>query len=477
MFRQIKVLLTVVPPSIEDFTILKPISRGAFGKVFLGRKNGKEQLFAIKVMQKSEMVNKNMASQIQVERDALAMAKSPFVVHLFYSIQSTHFVYLIMEYMVGGDLKSLLHLFGFLDNDVALIYTAEVVLALEYLHDRGIIHRDLKPDNMLVGKDGHLKLTDFGLSKVDLDHELGPGDLKQTPIVRRSTNNVQIYSRTPGQVLSLTSKLFNTPAAPSHNPIEVEDRTVEPFTPLTALDRELHRKYQTYDLADVTDNLEEAISPDLTSSKRSNLMQVTFANQSRISVGSTGSARTLCNTPFFTPSISLDSLRKKNTDERDSSFIKETPNLSMKGTRVMSKIPQPRFSSVQDDSPNTTLGMQQSAGSDATVFGSTNLSYTEREEAGTARTAKESESGKESETAISLAAAGPDVNEDILGGALKFKKPAEGTLGRARIQSEIGSTPGTRGVPRKRTLSKTRISTFQSAFKVVLQTTSLSRPG
>lgn len=64
-------------------------------KVFLGRKNGKEQLFAIKVMQKSEMVNKNMASQIQVERDALAMAKSPFVVHLFYSIQSTHFVYLV----------------------------------------------------------------------------------------------------------------------------------------------------------------------------------------------------------------------------------------------------------------------------------------------------------------------------------------------------------------------------------------------
>ncbi|XP_021090127.1 serine/threonine-protein kinase greatwall isoform X3 [Mesocricetus auratus] len=158
------------PPSIEEFTIVKPISRGAFGKVYLGQKGGK--LYAVKVVKKADMINKNMTHQVQAERDALALSKSPFVVHLYYSLQSASNVYLVMEYLIGGDVKSLLHIYGYFDEDMAIKYICEVALALDYLHRHGIIHRDLKPDNMLISNEGHIKLTDFGLSKVTLNRGL-----------------------------------------------------------------------------------------------------------------------------------------------------------------------------------------------------------------------------------------------------------------------------------------------------------------
>ncbi|XP_037366628.1 serine/threonine-protein kinase greatwall-like [Talpa occidentalis] len=127
------------PPSIEEFNIVKPISRGAFGKVYLGQKGGK--LYAVKVVKKADMINKNMTHQIQAERDALALSKSPFIVHLYYSLQSASNIYLVMEYLIGGDVKSLLHIYGYFDEDMALKYISEVALALDYLHRHGIIHR------------------------------------------------------------------------------------------------------------------------------------------------------------------------------------------------------------------------------------------------------------------------------------------------------------------------------------------------
>lgn len=78
------------------------------------------------------------------------------------------FDYQVMEYMVGGDLKSLLTVYGFFDESTARFYCAEVTLALQYLHSHGIVHRDIKPDNMLISMSGHVKLTDFGLSKIEL---------------------------------------------------------------------------------------------------------------------------------------------------------------------------------------------------------------------------------------------------------------------------------------------------------------------
>ncbi|XP_005932157.1 serine/threonine-protein kinase greatwall isoform X1 [Haplochromis burtoni] len=199
------------PPSINDFVVLKPISRGAFGKVYLARKNCNARLYAIKVMKKADMVDKNMTNQLKAERDALALSKSPFVVHLFYSLQTATKIYLVMEYLIGGDVKSLLHIYGYFDQDMAVKYISEVALALDYLHRHGIIHRDLKPDNMLISNEGHIKLTDFGLSKVKLDRELSLMDILTTPSLAKPKKD---YSRTPGQVLSLISSLgFNTPAA------------------------------------------------------------------------------------------------------------------------------------------------------------------------------------------------------------------------------------------------------------------------
>ncbi|KAG8573633.1 hypothetical protein GDO81_012475 [Engystomops pustulosus] len=197
------------PPSIEDFAIVKPISRGAFGKVYLARRKNNSKLYAVKVVKKADMINKNMVHQVQAERDALALSKSPFIVHLYYSLQSANNIYLVMEYLIGGDVKSLLHIYGYFDEDMAVKYISEVALALDYLHRHGIIHRDLKPDNMLISNEGHIKLTDFGLSKVALKREINMIDILTTPSMAKPKRD---YFRTPGQVLSLISSLgFNSP--------------------------------------------------------------------------------------------------------------------------------------------------------------------------------------------------------------------------------------------------------------------------
>ncbi|CAH1393994.1 unnamed protein product [Nezara viridula] len=188
-------------PGIDEFEIVKPISRGAFGKVFLGfKKSNPEQPYAIKVMKKEEMINKNMTIQVNRERNALALTRSPYCVQLFYSLQTPTCVFLVMEYLIGGDLKSLLSISGFFPEHVAVFYASEIILALEYLHRHSIIHRDIKPDNMLLTSKGHVKLTDFGLSKVSIHRDLEIDDLV-------NVSPDFITTRTPGQLLSLTSHL------------------------------------------------------------------------------------------------------------------------------------------------------------------------------------------------------------------------------------------------------------------------------
>ncbi|XP_055931434.1 serine/threonine-protein kinase greatwall-like [Argiope bruennichi] len=192
-------------PSIADFTIIKPISRGAFGKVYLCHKKEKpDQIFAVKVMKKETMVNKNMMKQVLTERNALALSRSPFVVQLFYSMQSKNSIFLVMEYMIGGDVKSLLHIYGFFDEEMAVFYASEAAHALEYLHKHNIVHRDLKPDNMLISATGHIKLTDFGLSKITVNKPIKIIDLLGSPN-DNSESNDGLPNRTPGQLLSLTS--------------------------------------------------------------------------------------------------------------------------------------------------------------------------------------------------------------------------------------------------------------------------------
>ena len=155
-------------PSIKDFDIVKPISKGAYGRVFLVRKITTGDLYAMKVIKKSDTLHKNQQQNIIMERNILHNVQNPFVVRLFYTFQSKEYLFWVMEYVPGGDLYSLLRGLTCFEEDMARQYVAEVVLALEYCHSKGIVHRDLKPDNLLINADGHIKLTDFGLSRYGL---------------------------------------------------------------------------------------------------------------------------------------------------------------------------------------------------------------------------------------------------------------------------------------------------------------------
>jgi len=150
--------------SIKDFDVLKHISHGAYGAVFLAKKKNTGDYFAIKKLKKDHMVRKKQVEHVMRERNIMAMTNNPFLVKLYYTFQSKGTLYFGMEFCQGGDLASLLKVLGGFETEMIRGYAGEMVLALEYLKSQMIVHRDLKPDNILVASDGHIKLTDFGLS-------------------------------------------------------------------------------------------------------------------------------------------------------------------------------------------------------------------------------------------------------------------------------------------------------------------------
>ncbi|XP_060890939.1 microtubule-associated serine/threonine-protein kinase 2 isoform X6 [Labrus mixtus] len=155
-------------PREEDFENIKLISNGAYGAVFLVRHKETRQRFAMKKINKQNLILRNQIQQAFVERDILTFAENPFVVSMFCSFETRRHLCMVMEYVEGGDCATLLKNIGALPVDMTRMYFAETVLALEYLHNYGIVHRDLKPDNLLITSMGHIKLTDFGLSKIGL---------------------------------------------------------------------------------------------------------------------------------------------------------------------------------------------------------------------------------------------------------------------------------------------------------------------
>lgn len=188
-----------VPPSIKDFEIIKPISKGAFGSVYLSKKKSTGEYFAIKVLKKADMVAKNQVTNVKAERAIMMwQGESEFVAKLYWTFSSKDYLYLVMEYLNGGDCASLIKVLGGLPEEWVKKYLGEVILGVEHLHDRGIIHRDLKPDNLLIDQKGHLKLTDFGLSRMGLigrqkralnsgSGEPTPDLLKTGPFVRSTS--------------------------------------------------------------------------------------------------------------------------------------------------------------------------------------------------------------------------------------------------------------------------------------------------
>lgn len=187
-----------VQTSIKDFEIIKPISKGAFGSVYLSKKKSTGDYFAIKVLKKADMVAKNQVTNVKAERAIMMwQGESDFVAKLYWTFSSKDYLYLVMEYLNGGDCASLIKVLGELPEDWTKKYMAEVVQCVQHLHSRQIVHRDLKPDNLLIDAKGHLKLTDFGLSRMGLigrqkrainakAEDAPPDLLKAGPFARRA---------------------------------------------------------------------------------------------------------------------------------------------------------------------------------------------------------------------------------------------------------------------------------------------------
>ena len=151
--------------SMSDFKIISVLGRGFYGKVMLVQKNDTGELYAVKSVRKSRLAETGKANTIIAERNIMMKAHHPFIVNLCFAFQTPTKFYLGLEYAPGGELFYHMDRLGVVQIDDARLYTAEIGLALSYLHSLGIVYRDLKPENILLDKMGHIKLTDFGLSK------------------------------------------------------------------------------------------------------------------------------------------------------------------------------------------------------------------------------------------------------------------------------------------------------------------------
>ncbi|KAJ0047456.1 hypothetical protein NL108_000663, partial [Boleophthalmus pectinirostris] len=148
---------------LDDFESLKVIGRGAFGEVRLVQKKDTGHIYAMKILRKADMLEKEQVAHIRAERDILVEADGAWVVKMFYSFQDKRNLYLIMEFLPGGDMMTLLMKKDTLSEEATQFYIAETVLAIDSIHQLGFIHRDIKPDNLLLDSRGHVKLSDFGL--------------------------------------------------------------------------------------------------------------------------------------------------------------------------------------------------------------------------------------------------------------------------------------------------------------------------
>mmetsp|Transcript_614 Transcript_614/g.860 ORF Transcript_614/g.860 Transcript_614/m.860 type:complete len:560 (-) Transcript_614:77-1756(-) len=197
----------------SDFEPLAIIGRGAFGEVRLVRKTSTREIFAVKSMLKEHMILKNQINHVKAERDVMAEADNPWVVGLQYSFQDDINLYMVMEYLPGGDLMGLLMKHDTFSEAATRLYMAETAMAIAHVHAIGYIHRDLKPDNILIDWNGHVKLTDLGLcTRIDKDPVLDMFDVKKhgTEIEESQASN-----KSSGEGKKTWSK-GNTPPQPTH---------------------------------------------------------------------------------------------------------------------------------------------------------------------------------------------------------------------------------------------------------------------
>lgn len=198
--------------SIKDYEIIKAISKGAYGSVFLAKRRLTGDYVAIKFLKKGDMIAKNQVLNVRSERAVMMkQSDSPYVAQLHCSFQTKEYLCLVMEYLNGGDCATLLKMLGTLGDKWAKRYIAEVIVGVNDLHKRGIIHRDLKPDNLLIDSRGHLKLTDFGLSRIGV---VGRHTFKHRKS-SASEHGIDLFRKSISNNMSTQSPLINSTALES----------------------------------------------------------------------------------------------------------------------------------------------------------------------------------------------------------------------------------------------------------------------
>jgi len=150
---------------LTDFVILQTLGTGSFGRVHLVKLRATGKFYAMKVLKKSEVVRLKQVEHTVNEKSILEQIDHPFLVHMQATFQDAHNLYMVLEYVVGGELFSYLRKSQRFPNHISKFYAAEVILAFEYLHSKDVIYRDLKPENLLLDENGHIKITDFGFAK------------------------------------------------------------------------------------------------------------------------------------------------------------------------------------------------------------------------------------------------------------------------------------------------------------------------
>ena len=173
--------------TIREFEPLTIIGRGAFGEVRVCRQISTGDIVAIKKMRKEDMLNKNQLMHVRTEREIMT-SSNEWIVNLKYSFQDEYYLYLVMDFLPGGDLMNLLMKKEILSEEEARFYTAEMILAVDSVHKLNCIHRDLKPDNILIDRNGHIQLSDFGLSKLS-DKAFYPMSVKDQPSKQKKLLN------------------------------------------------------------------------------------------------------------------------------------------------------------------------------------------------------------------------------------------------------------------------------------------------
>lgn len=153
----------------EDFEVIKLIGWGKYGRVMLVRKVSSQELYAMKVIKKSRVITGNQIAHTLSERAILSNTNHPFIIKMQFAFQDAHNLYIVMEYCPGGDLYYYIERFRRFHESHCKFYAACIVLALKHLHSKQILYRDLKPENILIDQSGYPKLTDFGLSKENIN--------------------------------------------------------------------------------------------------------------------------------------------------------------------------------------------------------------------------------------------------------------------------------------------------------------------